>query len=63
MGKYAHILWGAIYAFLPALAFGLLAGFLFHKMWVALIVWAGFFGFGLDVLFGKGVECRLYRKR
>lgn len=63
MIKYAYLFWGCVYALLPALAFGLLAGFLFRDVWVALIVWAGMFGFGLDVVFGKGVECRTRYKK
>lgn len=63
MGKYEYIFWGLVYALLPALAFGLLAGIVFRDFWITLIVFAAAFGFGLDVIFGKGVECRTRYKK
>lgn len=62
MTRIQRVVWGVIFAALPSLALGLLAGIVFHDLWVALIVGLAIFGFGLDVLFGKGIECRQYKK-
>lgn len=63
MNKYQYAFWGVVYALLPSLAGGLLAGIVTQSIGVGLICAAVFFGFGLDVVFGKGVECRLYGKK
>lgn len=54
--KLESILMGILFALVPALVVGLVVLLVSGSWQVALIVWGGMFGLGLDICFGKG--CR-----